>query len=170
MKTVFNGLTQEIFGRPMLCDEFDDAMGGGFDDEDGLVLDLDSVDETMPAFVALPAGIYDAVVENVEYGKSKNENPMLTWTFTLTDPEYKNRKMFYHNTLNKEAGIAGLKRTLIRVLPEHGFSNFSPRAFADEGVAIGAECRLKLNIRPYNGEKRNNVVDVLAPATGGFLE
>jgi hypothetical protein len=171
MKHSFTGLTQEIFGRPMLHDEFDDAMGGGYTgNDDGMVIDLDGVDENLPGFVALPPGIYDAVVENVEYGPSKAGNPMLTWTFTLTDPEYKNRKMFYHCTLNKEAGVASLKRTLVRVLPDHGFSAFNPKNFADEGSAIGAECRVKLNVKPYNGEKRNNVVDVLAASAGGFLD
>lgn len=168
---LINGLSEEIFGRPMLHDEFDDAMGGGYEDgDDGIVIDLDDVDESMPSFVALPPGIYNAVVENVEYGPSKAGNPMLTWTFTLTDEQYKNRKMFYHNTLNKEAGIAGMKRTLVRLLPGLSFSNFKPKLFADEGTAIGAECRLKLNVKPYLGEKRNNVVDVLASAAGGFLD
>lgn len=165
-----------LFGiqlRQMLCDEFDEMnLGGGgdFGEDDGMVLDLDDVDESMPAFQALPPGVYDAIVENVEFGKSKKLNPMLTWTFTLTGEEYKNRKMFYHNTLNSEAGVSGLKRTLVRLLPDGNFSKFSPKQFADEGIALGAECRLKLNVKPYNGERRNNVVDVLAPAAdGGFL-
>lgn len=157
-----------------MTNEFDALMGNGNagttgdtnNQGAGLVLDLGSVDENRPAFEAMPPGVYNAVVENVEFKESSTGNPMLSWQFTITDPEFNNRKVFNHTVLNKEAGLASLKRTLIRVLPDFPLGSFNPEQFADEGVAIGRECRVKLNVRPYNGEKRNNVTDVLAPETG----
>lgn len=156
-----------------MSNEFDALMNGtagttGTSEQGGgLVLDLGGVDENKPAFEAMPPGTYPAVVDNVEFKESSTGNPMLSWTFTITDAEYENRKVFFHTVLNKDAGLASLKRTLIRVLPDFPLGQFNPQSFADEGIAIGRDCRVKLNVRPYNGEKRNNVQDVLAPETGG---
>lgn len=160
----------------MAKDSFEMDLGGtGADYQaqaDNLVLNLADVDESKASFEALPAGVYNAVIENVEYGLSQNGgNPMLSWEFKITDAEYENRKMFYHTVLNKELGIASLKKLLIRVCPDVEMSAFNPQQFADNGVALGLPCQLKVKIRPYQGEKRNQVQDVLAPVgdAGSFL-
>jgi len=140
---------------------------------DNLVLNLDGVSEDLPKFEAIPPGVYDAVVENVEFGYSQNSgNPMLTFQFRITDERFENRMLFYHTVLNKDSGLSRLKRLLVKVAPNIPLSNFNPASFADEGEILGYPCRLKVNIRPYKGEKRNNIVDVLAPEESptGFLD
>lgn len=158
-----------------MADQFNMDLGGGLDyqaDADNLILNLNDVDENAANFEALPAGVYNCTVENVEYGLSKNgNNPMMTWTFKVTDAEYENRLLFFHTVLNKELGVASLKKILVRVCPDANLSSFNPQGFADEGIALGLPCRAKVKIRPYQGEKRNQVTEVLAPVSeaGSFL-
>lgn len=159
-----------------MSDEFVMDFGGNDDgyssDVDNLVLNLDSVDENSGGFEALPPGVYNCIVENVEYGNSKkSNNPMITWTFKVVDEQYENRLLFYHTVLTQDIGVANLKKTLIRVCPDVDMSQFKPRDFADNGDALGLPCRVKVKIKPYNGEKRNSVTEVLAPAAaeGSFL-
>lgn len=140
-------------------------------DEESMVLNLDEVNEN-PEFEVLAPGVYDCVIENTEFGKSSNGNPMITWIFKVTDPQYAGRLLYNHTTLNNEVGLGRLKKILARVLPHVSLAEFRPREFCDSGDALGYPCRVKVRIRPYEGKKRNNVQDVLAPAdTGaGFLD
>ena len=150
-------------------DEFlnPDAVTGEIGgDLDNFTLDLEGVDENSGGFEALPAGIYDCIVEETEFGASSKGNPMITWKFKVIDEAYKNRLFFYHTVLNTEIGIANLKKTLVRVCPDVSLTGFNPASFCANGEALGLPCRVKVNIRPYNGEKRNNVKEVLAPEAG----
>jgi len=154
-------------------DETFDFDSGSTGEVENLVLNLDDVSDELPKFEPIPPGVYDAIVENVEFGNSQNSgSPMLTFQFRITDPDYENRMLFYHTVLNKESGLSRLKRLLVRVAPDVPLNGFNPAKFADEGVILGYPCRLKVNIRSYKGEKRNNVVDVLAPEDSptGFLD
>lgn len=147
------------------------TFAGGADD-DNLVLNLDGVSEEMPVLEALPPGVYDCIVENTEFGPSSKGNPMITWVFKVVDPQYDGRLLFNHTVLNNTAGLSRLKRILVRVVPDLSLSGFNPRQFCDEGTALGYPCRVKVRIRPYQGQRRNDVVDVLAPAqdAGAFLD
>lgn len=139
---------------------------------DNMVLDLDQVSEDVQ-FEALPPGIYNCIVENTEFGPSKSSgNPMITWVFKVIDEPYVNRLLFNHTTLNNDMGKSRLKKILLRVVPDVDMSRFNPARFCDEGVAIGLPCRVKVRIRPYQGQKRNDVTDVLPPAEeeGGLLD
>lgn len=140
---------------------------GGSGDSDGLVLDLDNVDETMPEFEALPPGIYPVIIEDVTFGDSSKGNPMLTFQFKCLDPQYENRMFFYHTVLNMARGIASLKRLLVRVAPDISLAGFSPKRFAEDGMVLGYAARVKLRVKPYQGQKRNEVTDVLAPEAEG---
>ena len=150
----------------------DAQVSAGAEEQDSLVLDLDSIDEDAPSMEALPPGVYSCVVENTEYGLSQRSgNPMITWVFRVTDPQYENRLLFYHTTLHDRTGQSRMKRVLARVVPDVASGKFSPRQFADEGVAIGMPCRVKVKVRPYEGQKRNNVTEVLPPTEAGtFLD
>jgi hypothetical protein len=139
---------------------------------ENLVLNLDDVNEDMPVFEALPPGVYNCIVENAEFSTSSKGNPMITWVFKVVDPEYVGRLLFFHTVLNNETGLARLKRTLVRVVPDVSLRDFNPREFCDEGRALGFPCRVKVRIKPYQGQRRNDVVDVLAAAQseGAFLD
>lgn len=154
----------------MANDGFMDGMEYNAENEN-LVLDLNSVDEGKTGFEALPAGVYNAIVDQAEFGYSNNSgNPMITWKFKVTDEPYNNRLLFYHTVLSTDLGKAALKKLLIRVCPEVDLGSFNPKIFCDEGTAIGLPCRVKVKIDLYKGEKKNKVRDVLAAeAAGSFL-
>lgn len=139
--------------------------------EDTLVFDLGEVDEEAAEFQPLPAGVYNCIVENAEYKTSSTGNLMIGWVFKVIDPEHEGRLFFYHTVLNKDSGKSRLKRLLIRVVPDFPMGQFRPKAFCDEGHALGMPCRVKVRIRKYQGKPVNDVTDVLAPQeTGGFLD
>jgi len=130
---------------------------------ENLVLNLTDVSEEKPRFEAMPAGVYNCIIDNVEYSISQADNPMLTFTFRVVDEEYDGRLLFYHTVLNKESGLSRLKRLLVRVCPDIDLSHFDPAAFADTGDALGLPLKVKVRVRSYKGERRNEVTDVLPP-------
>lgn len=157
-----------------MSNDFDQFMGtgtmdlsSGENEADNLVLDLDQVDDSMPEFEAMPPGVYECLIENTEYKVSNNGNPMIAWQFRVIDENYENRMLFYHTVLNKEAGQARLKRLLVRVCPDVPLAGFSPKNFCEQGLALGLPCRAKVRVRPYEGKKRNDVTDILAPLASG---
>lgn len=139
--------------------------------DENLVMDLNEVDEKKSGFEALPAGIYNAYIDEAEFGYSATaNNPMITWKFKVTDEPYANRLLFYHTVLNTDMGKASLKKLIMRVCPETDMSAFNPKTFCSEGTAIGLPCRVKIKIDIYKGEKKNSVKDVLsAESEGAFL-
>ena len=151
-----------------------DAMGGlpfeteGGNGNENLVLNLDGVSEEAPQLEALPVGTYECIVDNVEFGNSSSGNPMITWKFKVVDPQYSNRTLYFHNVLNQDFGLSALKRTLVRVCPDVDLKTFNPAVFCDEGTALGLPCRVKVKIKKYKGQYRNNVDDVLAPDVDGM--
>lgn len=153
-------------------ENMDLSEGQGGNENENLVLNLDDVDEKGPGFEALKPGVYDCVIENTEFGESKKGNPMITWVLKVTDPNYEGRLLFNHTTLNNNMGIARLKRILVRVVPDVDLAQFNPKAFCDNGEAIGLPCRAKVSIQNYQGEKRNNVKEILPPQNNqdSFLE
>lgn len=145
-------------------------------DTGGLVFDLENVEEQ--TFEVIPKGTYSAVVDAFELTESKNGNAMIAMEFSLTDPEYENRKIFDYYVLEGNGakfGLAKLKKFLVRVCPEVSLANFDPQEFSDNATAVGRECRLSLKIQTqksgeYKGEKRNQVHDILEPDnSGAFL-
>jgi hypothetical protein len=98
-------------------------------------------------------------------------------TYSVTDPEYANRKLFDYWVLKgdgSEFGLAKLKKFLVRVCPEVELTTFNPQKFSDEATGVGRDCRLSVKIQTqkkgdYKGEKRNQVADVLAPEGNSFM-
>ena len=93
-------------------------------------------------------------------------------------PGVRERKLFDYIVLGGEGlkfGLAKLKKFLVRVCPDVDITSFNPQKFAEEGIAIGRECQVKVRIQTqksgeYKGEKRNQVVEVLPPNnSGSFL-
>ena len=138
-------------------------MAGDFNEEDDLILNMDEISELKRE--ALPAGTYDAKIDEVEFKRSSNNNPMLSIRFALTADEYKGRKLFTNIVLNNEFGLGRLKNTLMRLLPTADLKKFNART--DGNMLIGCDCRVKVKTRLYDGEMVNDVKDVLAPAGGG---
>lgn len=133
-----------------------------------LTLNLEDVNEKAGGFEALPKGTYDAVVDDVEFGDSSKGSPMLTWKFRIDHEEYGKRTMYFYTVLDQPFGLSNLKKTILNLGMEIDMAEFDPAEFADTGDAIGLPCQLKIGIQKYEGEKRNNIKEVLPAAEGGF--
>ncbi len=145
-----------------------DNPAGQQQDGAGLVLDLENVEAAK--FDVVPAGIYDAIVEDCEFKTASTGSPMLVVKFRTQVPEGKpgyNRLFFNNFVLNHAFGLQRLKAFLQRIAPEYPLTGFNPQAFADSGVVVGRACRIRINIKANNGQKQNNITEVLEGAPGG---
>jgi hypothetical protein len=154
------------------ADANDAAMFDG-DAEEGFTVDLSDTDENASGFVAIPRGMYPAIIDDCTYGLSQRSgNPMWTIVWEIESGEFAGRKLFFHLpfTPNMKPRV---KKFLARVAPELANVPFNPKSVAEEGLLIGKRGKLRVDVRKYEGENRNNVRDVLPPeaeaAGDGFL-
>lgn len=153
--------------NPLLCnDEVDMSSGAGFENSDDDVIDMSGIDENASGFQVIPRGTYDAIVDDVTHGVSQRSgNKMWTWTLEVTTPEFAGRKLFFHSVLTPEQ-LPRLKKILTRIAPELLEGPFNAREIAEQGVLSGKQLRVRVDIRKYEGQDRNNVKDILPPSEG----
>ncbi len=134
------------------------------DDLDGAEFDLEDVKDVV--YAILPRAIYPAEIDTVEFGQSSNDNPMWTLRIKITDGEFKGRTLFNHQVFT-DAGMPRVKQFLQRVAPELlGQGAIKPSHIADEGLLEGKACRIRVGTQRYQGQKRNNIREILAPEAG----
>ena len=140
-------------------------------DTEGMVFNLNEVDEQPSSFEVLPKGTYNAIVEEFEFTTSQSSgSPMIKCVYSIIDGEYADRKIFDYYVLTGEGAkyaLPRLKQLITRVVPEEDSTSFNPVKFAESGVIINRQCRITLGIQTqkkgeYKGEKRNNVREILA--------
>ena len=140
-------------------------------DTEGMVFNLNEVEEQSSSFEVLPKGTYNAIVEEFEFTTSQSSgSPMIKCVYSIIDGEYADRKIFDYYVLTGEGAkyaLPRLKQLITRVVPEEDSANFNPAKFAESGVIINRQCRITLGIQTqkkgeYKGEKRNNVREILA--------
>ena len=144
------------------------------DGSEGFVVDLSGIDENSGGFTALPRAMYPSIVDDLTYGLSQRSgNPMWTWTFEIESGEHAGRKLFFHSPFTPNM-LPRVKKILARVAPEVLAGPFDPKEVADSGIMVGKRAKLRVDIRKYEGQDRNNVRDVLPPdddgAGGDFLQ
>lgn len=140
-------------------------------DTEGMVFNLNDVEEQASSFEVLPKGTYNAIVEEFEFTTSQSSgSPMIKCVYSIIDGEYADRKIFDYYVLTGEGAkyaLPRLKQLITRVVPEEDSTSFNPVKFAESGVIINRQCRITLGIQTqkkgeYKGEKRNNVREILA--------
>ena len=140
-------------------------------DTEGMVFNLNEVEEQPSSFEVLPKGTYNAIVEEFEFTTSQSSgSPMIKCVYSIIHGEYTDRKIFDYYVLTGEGAkyaLPRLKQLITRVVPEEDSTSFNPVKFAESGVIINRQCRITLGIQTqkkgeYKGEKRNNVREILA--------
>lgn len=140
-------------------------------DTEGMVFNLNEVEEQSSSFEVLPKGTYNAIVEEFEFTTSQSSgSPMIKCVYSIIDGEYADRKIFDYYVLTGEGAkyaLPRLKQLITRVVPEEDSTSFNPVKFAESGIIINRQCRITLGIQTqkkgeYKGEKRNNVREILA--------
>ena len=144
--------------------------GGGFegDAEEGaegsLVVDLADVDENQQ-WPVMPRAIYPVVIKDLVYEYSSNNNPMWSVVLEVDGGEYDGQTLFFHMVFTDKA-LPRVKKTLSRIYPELLEKPFDPEQVAADSVLIGVRARARVDVIPYQGQKRNNVRELLAPESG----
>lgn len=133
------------------------------DNEDVMTIDLDDIDESAATFQPLPRGVYDAYIETLELTTSQAGNKMIAVRFRIIGGDYDKRLVFDHYVLNNEIGKARLK-TFLTVLGFASGGAFNLNEFVNSDEAIGTKCRLKLGVRMQQGEKRQQIQEIMPSA------
>ena len=108
------------------------------------------------SFEPIPAGVYPLEVSNCELKQSRAGNPMIACSFTVTEGQYVNRKIF----MNYNVGHPSEKPRLIaqqqfaRLCLAAGF-----QAIQDDTQLIGARVMGRVGVRPpANGYDASNTI------------
>jgi hypothetical protein len=160
---------------PAPAPEEEEEAGAGVEAGSGFTVDLTDVPE-QGNFEAMPRGIYACTVSNLTFGQSQSSGNNM-WSVELEvdgeqHPDYANRKLFTHLVFT-EGGVPRVKKALARMQTDDGFPQtllqgaFDPEVVANEGRLIGARCKARVDVKMYEGEKRNNVRDILPPDGAG---
>ena len=129
-----------------------------------LMINLAGVEEEK-ALPVVPKGIYPGTVDDLTFGHSQAGNPMWTWKFEISEGEHQGRKLFFHTPFTDNM-LPRVKKILSRVAPELLTQEFSPEKVANDGSLVGRACKIRVDIKPYEGQPRNNVRDVLPAGDG----
>ncbi len=142
-----------------------------FEDGGNLIVDLSGIEEMK--FEVLPKGIYQAKIDDVQYGASKTSgNKMFTFVFAIDGGDYSGRKLYTYGSFSPKA-LKGTKTLLNRIDAELFAGQFNPQEIVDSGKLLGRVVTLKVSIeeRKDTGEDQNRVqvmpANAGAPAAGG---
>jgi len=160
-----------MFGGADADVDADEHVEAAQDDYDNLVVDLSDVDADAGSFPVIPRGVYPAAVLELTYGLSKSSgNPMWTWVFEITEGEFASRRLFFHTPFTQNMRPR-IKKILSRIAPNLASQAFKPQEVAQNDDLVGVECRIRVDVKPYEGVARNNVRDVMAAGVldAGFM-
>ena len=146
--------------------------GVDFEDGDNFSFNMKETAEDT-GLAPLPKGTYLCTLDQVEYKLSKSSGaPMWSFIWAVAEGEFaeKNRKV-YGDFLSFKPGQEGkVKKFLLRVAPNLAeLEDFRPKKIADEGLLVGLQAKLRLEIEPGTPEypnPKNRVKEHFAP-TGG---
>jgi len=144
--------------------------GVAFEDGDSYTFNMKETKEDA-GFTPLPKGTYLVTIDEVKFQMSKRSNaPMWNLRYSVAEGEFaeKNRKVFDLISLQPEQQ-GRVKRFINRVAPELSeVEEFDPKKVADEGLLVGKQLKVKLDIEEdatYGA--RNRVKDHYAPGATG---
>ena len=152
--------------------EFNIAERLSDEDEAPSVIDLSEVDEN-PTQKPLPKGYYNAIIDDITYGRSQSSNnPMVTVTSKIDsgDDKIGERSVRDFMVTTNEWGQARLKKFLRVLAPSLDLKQVK---LNELGMHLtGIRYTAKLDIRPDNNKvMRNNISEYLpARNTGGDVE
>lgn len=146
-----------------------EQSGVEFEDGDNYTFNMKETKEDS-GFVPLPKGTYLVTIDEVKFQLSKRSSqPMWNIRYSIAEGEFaeKNRKVFDIISL-QESQQGRVKQFINRVAPELAdLEEFNPKKVADEGLLVGKQLRIKLDIEEDETYGARNRVKGHYPATGG---
>lgn len=119
-------------------------------------------------FEPLPVGWYDVVVDTAEATQSGSGKDMIKTTFRVEGGPYDGKKVFNQFVISPENAnaLAFFFRHMAAMGLNDAFFAAEPRTEQVAGALVGRRARIKVSIRQWNEQDRNNV-DQVAPPQGG---
>ena len=124
--------------------------------------------QVQDGFDLIPEGPVDGRLASVsqKVGQSSGK-PYLEWIFDVTDDDYPGRKLYFNTSLQPQS-LWSLKRMLINAfhVDEDALAdNFD----LDPEDLVGIDVTLMVTHRAWNGQKRENVENVISSGTTELL-
>jgi Protein of unknown function (DUF669) len=119
-------------------------------------------------FDPLPPSTYDVIVDEASATQSSNGKDMIKATFKVEGGPHDTRKIFNQFVISPDSpnGLAFFFRHMaVLGLKEDFFAN-NPTTEMVAGALVGRRCRVKVSIRQWNEQDRNQV-DAVLPAAAG---
>lgn len=130
-------------------------------ESEDLELNLEDVEET--TWTLLPVGIHDGRIDEAEYGLSNSGNPMITLRvkFPISDNEDGDETTLRYYLLLAPKHLGRTKKIIRQIAPDLDLTHFRPND-ADSYFS-GRDVSAKVKIKPFDGERRNNITQLMAP-------
>lgn len=106
-------------------------------------------------FKTVPAGKYPARVTEMVLTKANSGNKMFNWTFTITDGEYKGRKIWTRTVLVEDS-LWVLRNYLIAL----GIEVPKGAVDVDPQKIIGKYCIIETEVDIYQGKEKSVIINV----------
>lgn len=106
----------------------------------------------------LPEGTYEVTVNEAKKGKSKNDQPKVSFEFEVTEGKFKGNKLFEECSLQKQA-LFKLKNVLTALgleIPNKAFD-------LNLKELIGLTCFVEVGHEVYEGKKKNRILEYINP-------
>jgi hypothetical protein len=135
-------------------------------DDDEFAVDLDQV----KAQPLIPKGIQNCTIIEAEFVRSQaSDQPMWALQLQIDDGAYAERKLRTQLSFSPGA-MPRTKKTIQQVFPDIAqMGQFRPKQIADDGILMGRKVRARVDIRTYQGQRNNNVRDLLPVRPGNAL-
>ena len=119
-------------------------------------------------FDPLPVGFYDVIVDTAEATQSGSGKDMIKTTFRVEGGPFDGKKVFNQFVISPENAnaLAFFFRHMAAMGLNDAFFAAEPRTEQVASALIGRRARIKVSIRQWNEQDRNNVDQVLPPQGG----
>lgn len=119
-------------------------------------------------FDPVPASVYDVIVKTAEAVKTQSGKDMIKVKYRITAGPYVDRMIFnqFVLTTDNANALAFFFRHMAAMGLGKEFFATNPRMDQVALALIERPCRVKVGVREYNGQDRNEVQQVMLPAPG----
>lgn len=120
------------------------------------------------AFTPVPIGVYDVFVDTAEATQSSTGKDMIKVTFKVQNGPHEGRGIFNQFVISPDSAnaLAFFFRHMAALGLDEAFFAANPPLDTVAATLVGRTCRVKIDIREYQGQDRNEVKQVL-PALAG---
>jgi hypothetical protein len=119
-------------------------------------------------FSLIPNATYDVKVAAAEAKTTAKGKDMISLKYEITTGPHAGRKVSNNFVISPESPVAlgFFFREMKAMGLDHAYFGANPAMNAVAANLVGKTCRIELGTKMWNGEERNEVVKVLAPAGG----